>query len=155
MDIDGVLNPFYARQNPELQEQGFTFLQKGKEGFFLNPQMHIKWFNKIGEHVTFIWGSNWGEESNLVLELLSIDQTWLHIPLVFEETYTGTWKLPSIREWVNTHTTTEDKIVWVDDELQADAFLWGNQNPQYLLIQPQKEVGLTEKDFEKIFKFII
>lgn len=152
IDIDGVLNPFGARHNAQLN---FIWLEKENQGVFLKPDMHIPWITKISEHATFIWGSAWAKRSNLVLDVLELDQQWDYIPLVEPpEDFVGTWKLKSVKEWVENNAPTE-KIVWLDDELQEDAFQWSKGRSNMLTICPDRYEGLTEDDFKKVYEFII
>jgi hypothetical protein len=151
LDIDGVLNPFYARYNPDLN---FTWLAEGNQGLFLKPDMHTRWLQKLSEHATIIWGSAWEKESNLVLRLLNIDDTWGWIPLDREDVGLGTWKLKSIKPWVESLPTNE-KVVWLDDELESDVFIWAQERGNMLALAPNRAQGLTEEDFQRVYDFVV
>ena len=150
IDIDGVLNPFYARQNPEL---GFTWFEKDNKGVFLKPDMHEPWLKKLAEHADFIWGSAWAEGSNLLLEFLDIAPAWDWIPLDTEDVGLGTWKFKSVKRWIEANAPDE-KIVWLDDELEGDVFAWAEERGNMLAIAPERYTGLTEQDFQTIHDFV-
>lgn len=150
IDIDGVLNPFDARYSGI---PGFSEHNAEKYHVFLNPEMHVKWLNKFRENHTLIWGSAWAEKSNLILQMLGIDDHWEWIPLDKEDVGLGTWKIKSIRRWVETLPETES-IVWLDDELEGDAHKWSATRGNMLTINPDRYEGLTEKHFQTIDEFL-
>jgi hypothetical protein len=151
MDIDGVLNPFGARYNTRL---GFTWLERNNTGVFLEPDMHSRWITKLSEDATFVWGSAWAEGSNLILDLLELDMKWDWVPLETEDIGLGTWKMKSVKQWVEDNVTAGEKVVWLDDELEDDAHEWAEARGNMLAICPDRYQGLTEEDFQNIHKFI-
>jgi hypothetical protein len=151
MDIDGVLNPFGARHNTQL---GFTWFEKNNTGVFLKPDMHVKWLEELSKDATFVWGSAWAAGSNLLLELLDLNTTWNWIPLDEEDVGWGTWKIKSIRRWVEANADPAEKIVWLDDELEEDAFAWAEARGNMLAICPNRYEGLTEEHFKQIHSFV-
>jgi len=151
MDIDGVLNPFGARYNAQL---GFTWLERNNTGVFLEPDMHTRWLKELSKDATFVWGSAWAEGSNLILELLELDMKWDWVPLETEDIGLGTWKLKSVKSWVEENVPAGEKVVWLDDELEGDAHEWAETRGNMLTICPDRYQGLTEEDFQNIHTFI-
>lgn len=151
LDIDGVLNPFGARHNTEL---GFTWLERDNTGVFLKPDLHVPWIERLSEHATFVWGSAWGEGSNLLLELLGLDGQWGWIPLDRDDVGLGTWKLKSVKPWVDALPAGE-RVVWLDDELESDVFDWVEKRGNMLAVCPDRYEGLTEADFQRVYDFVI
>lgn len=150
IDIDGVLNPFDARHS---HIAGFSEHSAEKYHVFLNPEMHVKWLNKFRENHTFVWGSAWEEKSNLILQMLGIEDKWAWIYLDKEDVGLGTWKIKSIRRFVETLPETES-VVWLDDELEEDAHAWSKTRGNMLTINPDRYEGLTEHHFRMIDKFL-
>jgi len=152
IDIDGVLNPFYARYS---QLEGFTEYSAQKYSAFLNKELITSWFKKFKDaDVNLVWGSAWFQESNLILEMLDMDEKWECIKISTEDVGLGTWKIKSIRGWVEDNTSPNDLLVWIDDELEEDAFLWAAERGNMLAIKPAKESGLGETDFQEIWDFL-
>lgn len=151
MDIDGVLNPKGARYNSQLI--GFQPMTIGDSTAYLNSKLHIRWITELSQHAQLIWGSAWEEDSNLILEMLGLSDRWDHIPLQYEDVGLGTWKIKPIRRWVE-NLPSEEKVVWVDDELEADAFAWANTRGNMLAIQPEDYQGMDESHFRTILEFL-
>lgn len=152
IDIDGVLNPFSARYNPQLQ--GFTEFSFGKNTAFLNHDLHTRWIQKLSQRASFVWGSAWAEESNDILRMLDQEGSWDWIPLQTEDVGLGTWKIKSVKRWVDENVPTDELVVWIDDELEGDAFTWAQQRGNMLAVQPDKFRGLQEEDFQQILLFL-
>lgn len=151
MDIDGVLNPTGAQHNPNLV--GFIRMSADNAVAYLNPETHVRWINELSDHAQFIWGSAWAEQSNLILEMLNLPDRWDHIPLQYEDVGLGTWKIKPIRRWVEA-LPADERIVWIDDDLEPDAFAWAEQRGNMLAIQPAPHRGMTEEDFQSILTFL-
>lgn len=151
-DIDGVFVPFYARYNPRI---GFSWQENGRKGDFLKPEMQRPWIEELSAIANLVWGSA-REDANCTLELLQIDQEWERIELEYRdlETTPITWKLESIQAWVADNVPDDELLVWVDDELQQDAFDWAAERGNMLAIAPLKDEGLTQPQYETIIAFL-
>jgi hypothetical protein len=68
--------------------------------------------------------------------------------------HSGTWKLPSISDWVRNDVAPLEKVVWVDDELDEDAFAWAEKRGNTLLLKPDPAVGLTRDHVDTILAFL-
>lgn len=145
LDIDGVLNPFYARYSETLT--GFTEYLVRNRSFFLNAKMQVPFLSQVNEHsdIETVWVSGWQEESNLIFEALELDQHWNHVTFN-EEPGRGTWKLPSVQEFIS-HGDW-DRIVWCDDEIEEDTVDWAMNLPMRIdLIVPDRFVGLVPHSY--------
>ncbi len=150
LDIDGVLNPFGARYNYNL-----PFREIGS--VFLLPEMQTPWIKKIKEHAKFVWGSAWEQNSNRLLEWLELEDEpdWEWIPMQWTDVGTGTWKIKAIRKYLKDAGIPDDeKVVWLDDELEEDAFLWASERGNMLCIAPDRYLGLTDEQYAEIYEFV-
>lgn len=152
LDIDGVLNPYYA-SNGNPQEFSEIILEDNIQ-VFLNLNMQRPYWEKISELSTIVWGSAWEGMSNHLSSVLGFDELeW--IPISRTDVGLGTWKIRSIQKWLNNNELKKfDKIVWLDDELEQDAFDYADSLENMLCIAPDRELGLTEKDYEQIIEFL-
>lgn len=149
-DIDGVYVPFFARSNPEL---GFREYEGYGERAFLKPEMQKPWLETFMSKATLVWGSKW-KEPNKLLALLGINANWEKIEISNQDVGLGTWKIKSIRKWVEENLSPEEKLVWIDDELEEDAFEWARVRGNMLSVAPDRVIGLTQEQFEEIDHFI-
>lgn len=152
IDIDGVLNPFYARQS---QLEGFQefILPNNLHSVFLNLKLQVPYLKQMNEMSEIVWGSAWGANSNMLSEYLGLEQLqW--IPISNTDVGLGTWKIKSIRKWVEEHDGEYDKVIWIDDELESDAFEWAKERGRMLAVAPDRVNGLTKNEFESIVNFL-
>lgn len=151
LDIDGVLNPYYITNNNRLGYEE-TILEHNYL-VYLNKELQNPYLKKISELSTIVWGSAWEKLSNLLSPELEIDQLeW--IPISRTDVGLGTWKIKSIQKWLDNNEKKFDKIVWLDDELEQDAFDWAEESGNMLCIAPDKEKGLVREDYEEIIDFL-
>jgi len=151
LDIDGVLNPYYASENNPAGFSGVTL--KDNYYVYLNLDLQTDYLKRISELSTIVWGSAWEKLSNHLSEPLGMSELeW--IPISRTNVGLGTWKIKSIQKWLDNNEQKFDKIVWLDDELEQDAFDWANESGNMLCIAPDKEIGLTKKDYEEIIDFL-
>jgi hypothetical protein len=150
IDIDGVVNPINARYT---NLPGFFEHEDERFRAFLNPEVHGSWITELSKDACFIWGSAWEEHSNAILRMLKIDQEWDWIPMDYEDVGLGTWKIKAIRRWVE-QNAPDEKIVWIDDELEQDAFKWAEERGNMLAIAPNSHTGLTAEELEQVVSFV-
>lgn len=150
LDIDGVFNPFLC---PNLQERGFIVYQSGWITWSIDLINHAAWLRDIEKEVNIVWASSWLDDSNHLAAMFGLYNAILpHIEV--GRTGSGeTWKLDSVREWVEKNTTPEDSIVWIDDEVYDDAFQWADRNNNVLIIKPDPAVGLTAEEWQEMKDF--
>lgn len=149
-DIDGVFIPFYARHNPNTE---FIFVGSEKTGEFLHPTMQLPWLQQLSSQAKLVWGSA-REHPNAVLTLLKHPGEWEQIPLSREDVGLGTWKIKSVKKWVEEHVPAEEKLVWVDDELEEDVLRWFEARGNALAVIPTRDEGLTQEGFNRIQEFL-
>lgn len=152
LDIDGVFNPFDARYN---YVPGYFEHQDEHNRIFLNPELMNPFLDEVlkAGH-SIIWGSAWEDRSNNVLKMLGRDEQWDYIPLDTEDVGLGTWKIKSVRRWVNENLTDNEPIVWVDDELEPDAEAWAEARGNMLCVTPNRFKGLNETHLQDIKNFL-
>lgn len=148
LDIDGVLSP-----DPDTLEQapkGYTLHSYGEAKALLNRQTQIGWLSYLINTHTVVWGSKREEHSNLILAMLGLKHSLPHIPIDGNDVGMGTWKLKSIRKWVEENVPADEKVIWVEDELLPDAYNWASTRGNTYLVAPALEVGLTVEDMAHI-----
>lgn len=139
LDIDGVLNPFMM---PNPLQKGYKAIdhQWGQWHIDPNAKAHLQ---RLSELDTLIWASTWEETSNDIMDALELPRIdW--IPLDTPSN-SDTLKLSSIIEW-EAKNCVLTPLVWIEDELEDDAFLWAQNRPQTLLIHTEPDVGITLND---------
>lgn len=151
-DIDGVLNPFDARFK---YVPGYFEHSNGQNNVFLNPDLMNPFLDDLeaaGHNI--IWGSAWEDRSNQILEMLGRTSSWDYIPLDTEDVGLGTWKIKSVRRWVDANLPDNEPIIWIDDELEADAWAWGAERGNMLCISPKQYEGLDENLVNQMRAFL-
>lgn len=143
LDVDGVLNPISSSPPPGYVRYSFR-------GYTLTTRReHTEWLYLIGTRFELAWASTWGPTANESIgAALDIGYPLRHVE--FSEGRTGeTWKLGAVKEFV------EDRpLVWIEDELFADAVLWAEtRNEPTLLIKPSPGVGFTKEHLAQIWAF--
>lgn len=144
LDIDGVFNPFMGTNLPS---KGYKVYRRIWINWALNIPLHSPMLRNLEEYADIVWGSNWLEDSNALAEWFSMKKpSYPHIPLLYGTTDSSneTWKLESIIQWCEEHTNPGDRIVWIDDELQDDAYEWASRRGNFLMIKTDPRFGLTE-----------
>ncbi len=169
LDIDGTINPFYARatleDNPErlpgFEENSIRDKSYGDARVFLQTEELRASLLRLRElGVELVWGSAWNESSNLILRMLFPEgmENWPtivfpdEVPFSFE---IETWKLETVRSFIDKNYPTSVPLIWLDDEIFADAQHWLDGRPvQSLLIRPERHRGLTEKHWRSVESFV-
>lgn len=148
LDIDGVISPF-GMINP--QKQGLEPVEHHWGTWSINPA-----WKSLLEALTkldgIVWASTWEEEPNAILRHFGLP-TWDHINLEYPIGQAETLKLPAIKNWVEENLSPQEKVIWIDDELEPDAFAWGEARGNTLLVKPDPEKGLTRQEWVTIVKF--
>lgn len=149
VDIDGVLNPFLAW---DLYERGFVGVTHGWASWQLNGELHAPWLQEISKHATLIWCSSWEDESNLAARHFKLpDLPYVKLSGPSTNSTHGTWKLPYVEDFLR---GKDEKVVWLDDELQSDAAHWANKRGGTLLVNCEASVGFTEQQYKEVLAFI-
>lgn len=146
--IDGVFNPFMGE---DLPGRGFVVYQNGWVTWAVDLVHHAEWLRAIEEEVTIVWASSWEEESNKLASFFGLenaDLPYIHL----RRTDSPTWKLESVREWVDSNTSSGDQVVWVDDELESDAFAWA-ETVGVCLVRTDPAYGVTIDEWNGFRRF--
>lgn len=151
-DIDGVFNPHMAT---DLRERQFIRFNKDWVSWDLDIVHHAAWVRELEDYADLIWGSTWGEESNALAGWFHLQKTgYPHIPVPGGGSMLVTAKLPAISQWIEQNVSSQQKVVWVDDELFSDAFDWAAQKPNVLIIHTDAAVGLTLEQVDRMKAFL-
>lgn len=143
LDVDGVLLPFGGEP-----PAGCVRLASPDENWCLPEAMEIF---ALAELVELAWCSGW--EPHIASELVPLFELagWplpqmreLAMPIFTD--HERTWKLPLVQEEAG-----DRPLVWVDDEIGADAWAWAEarEHPT-LLVQPRPHLGLSRAQLEEI-----
>lgn len=141
LDIDGVFSPFGAGPPP-----GYQRTQLGDYEVVWNP-LHVEWLAELAALFDFVWATTWEHDANQALSpILGLPE----LPVIEFERGTGdTWKLPSVREFVDHRV-----MAWIDDDLYLDAFAWAKERAEpTLLVRTRSSVGMTRDDVEELMSF--
>lgn len=149
LDIDGVLNPFLAW---DLVERKFETVHKEWATWQLNASLHAPWIQALSEKATIVWCSSWEEASNAVSEHFGLpDFPFVKLSGTATTSDHGTWKLPYVEDFLR---GKDDKVIWLDDEFEADAYRWSESRKNTLLLPCAPAVGFNEGDFRKALAFL-
>lgn len=147
LDLDGVFNPFLSFT---LSEDGYQRVSVGWAEWSLKPE-HGLWLQALATHADLIWVSSWNEQSNGANQFWKIPG-FPHIRLTNgSEGENITWKLATIQQ----HFVGDDSpIIWVDDELKADAYEWAQSRPNTFLVKCEPNTGFTKEQFKHVYKTV-
>jgi hypothetical protein len=145
VDIDGVLAPFGYQEI----EAEHTFTVDGETIDI--PKGMTERLQKLESAFECVWASTWEETAHPSLSpYLQIAQ-WPVIALRGTMKQNTTWKLESIKQYLEDETR---KVAWIDDELYADAFEWADaRQAPTLLIKTDPSQGLTEAQTENLLSW--
>lgn len=151
LDIDGVMNPL-GLLNP--QKSGLEPLRHHWGTWYINPAWKslLASLSKLDKP---IWVSTWEDESNVILQHYGLP-TWDYIslepplPLMKTETI----KLPAVEAWTARNLHPNEPVIWIDDELEQDAFDWAENRKNTMLVKTDPEVGLTKQQWITIVDYV-
>lgn len=161
LDIDGVIKPFTSARTLLEEPENSWFEGETESGkFYLICFNADRWRafiermrSAVGDdEITFMWGSAWGIDSNTILKVLDYDERWPYIELSREDVGLGTWKIRSIQPVIE--SLNPDRVVWVDDELEADAFELAEERGNMLAVKTERYAGLTDEQMDEIVDFL-
>lgn len=168
LDIDGTINPYFAESTlkispeklPRFDEHYLEDDYYGVARVYLQTSVlrtSIDKLKKLGVEV--IWASAWNQSANLLLNAISPDESQVWKTIVFpDEINFGlsikTWKLSTVREFIESNYNDSTAIIWADDEVFDDAQKWlDSRLGSSLLLQPERHTGLTESDWDRLLSF--
>ena len=168
LDIDGTINPFFARQTlierpevlPGFEEHSFQDESFGEAHVFLQTAVLRSTLQRL-QHigVELLWGSAWNEHSNLILQMLFPEGAESWPTIIFPEEIdfsfsVQSWKLSTVREFIEARYAETVPLIWADDEIFEDAESWLTGRPgSGLLIRTDRHRGLTEDHWDRILRF--
>lgn len=169
LDIDGTINPFFARQTlverpedlPGFEEHSFQDESYGEAHVFLQTAVLRAALQRLQQSgVELLWGSAWNESSNLILRMLFPEGAEDWPTIVFPEEIdfsfsVQSWKLSTVREFIEAHYDETVPLIWADDEIFEDAESWlTGRSGSGLLIRTDRHRGLTEAHWDQILHFV-
>lgn len=146
-DIDGPLNPYLAVWDDRMIVHGTDYNQ----GRFL-PH-HGEWMREytLNPAVMMVWASNWLEDTVSVSELFNLPE--FPYILLGPDSSHATWKLPSVDAYLKQYHPNEP-VIWLDDELEEDAYEWAAKRGNTLLVKVDPRVGWIEPQHYEMLKFV-
>lgn len=170
LDIDGNLNPYYARHtlkdNPErlpgFENHSISDPRRGAAAVYLQTAELRRRFRELrSAGVELLWGSAWNEGANLIFRMLFPEGDFEDAPtVVFEDEIdfsfsVQTWKLATVRRYIEEHYEDSVPLIWTDDEVFEDAERWVYERPAPgLVIRPERHTGLQLQDWDTIATFV-
>ena len=168
LDIDGSINPFFARSTlkdhpeklPGFEEHFLRDASYGDARVFLQTAVlreSIRELQELG--IELVWGSAWNENSNLILRMLFPEGAEHWPTVVFPEELDFTppiqsWKLATVREFIEEHYDSSAPLIWVDDEIFGDAEEWFRSRPaRSYMLRPERHRGATADDWKSMVSF--
>lgn len=169
LDIDGTINPYAARtilsERPEAlpgyEEHSLQDEHYGEARVFLQTAVLRAAIQRLQHSgVELLWGSAWNESSNFILRMLFPEgmEDWPTIVFPEEIDFSfsvQSWKLSTVREFIEAHYAETVPLIWADDEIFDDAKGWlTGRSGSGLLLRTDRHRGLTEAHWEQIFRFV-
>jgi len=169
LDIDGTISPYAARiilserpgALPGFEEHSIEDVSYGKADVFLQTAVLKDALQRLQRSgVELLWGSARNESSNLILRMLFPEGAEDWPTIVFPEEIdfsfsVQSWKLSTVREFIEARYDESVPLIWADDEIFEDAEDWLNSRPGAgLLIRPDRHRGLTEAHWAQIFHLV-
>lgn len=143
VDVDGVLNVFYASHRQDLEEH--TAL---KYTIYTSPKFG-EWLLSLTDLYDLVWATTWEDDANKWISPLvglPSDLPVIHMGSKNFDNF-GTWKLPNIQKYVGEYQA----FAWLDDDLWEDADNWvKSREGKGLLIRVNPMTGLTERHIEML-----
>lgn len=155
VDVDGVLNVFGFNADGYEQPEGLletTFIAQGVTIHI--PAGTSLRMSRLESLYDCIWCTTWEDKAPQLLgPHLGFGEEWPIIQFGLTYKRNGTWKLPRVKEWIKEHLQPEDKLAWIDDDLNPDAFFWMDSRPNTLLVPTQYDMGMTDEHVERLEEF--
>lgn len=168
LDIDGSISPFFARSTledhpeklPGFEEHSLQDPSYGDARVFLQTAVlraALLGLRELG--VELVWGSAWNENSNLILRMLFPEGMENAPTVVFPDEMDfsfsiQSWKLATVREFIEARYDSSVPLIWVDDEIFGDAEEWFRSRPaRSYMLRPERHRGATADDWDSILNF--
>lgn len=168
LDIDGTINPFYARHTleenpgklPGFEEHSIRDELYGDARVFLQTAVLRDVLPKLQAlGIELLWGSAWNESSNLILRMLFPEGFTDWPTIIFPEEIdfspsVQSWKLSTVQPFIEERYGRRTTVLWADDEIFGDAESWlRSRSAPGLLIRPDRHRGLTESHWATVLEF--
>lgn len=157
LDIDGPLNVAGGAQ-----DDGFAPLGGGwNKGIFDVKTLRSRFTHiRFGyPDVQFVWATAWGNDAHGLERSLGLPQGLPVIPLqdyVDITTPGRTWKLNTVRKWLADNGYEDEPLVWLDDELEYDAYQWARRRrraAETLLVRCSTVRGWSNAEYRNVLDF--
>lgn len=168
LDIDGSINPFFARSTledhpeklPGFEEHFLRDEAYGDARVFLQTAVLRDSLRRLQElDIELVWGSAWNESSNLILKMLFPEgaENWPTVIFPEEIDFTPpiqSWKLATVREFIEARYGDSVPLIWIDDEIFGDAEDWlRSRSARSYMLRPERHRGATADDWGSILGF--
>jgi len=146
MDVDGVLNPLFSFT---LHEDGYTTFSIGWATWSLNSKTHGTWMRELNNKAKIVWCSSWENDCNSISNFFRLPELDY---VKFHARKNGisegeTWKLRDVIDYLG---TSDELVIWLDDEFQQDAWDWAETRKNTMLIPCNSSIGWTLEDYDRI-----
>lgn len=156
LDIDGVILPTRDRD----PWGRFPVADWDGEKRMIDEEMRSR-VVRLFQLGSVVWCSNWQGRSAELGKALFVPETDF-LPIEIRSNRWAeelnlhrsqwSWKLHSIM----THFADETSpLIWIDDNIEEDAFLWQKERPgKTLLVKTEESIGLTDEHLEEVTRFL-
>lgn len=153
-DIDGVLYPDMSTHLDD-PEYDYINVRSGWASWWVDPS-DGQFMRDLWMITDQYWCSSWESESNALVPVFHLPEPLPYLQFGGPSPKDGlvyTYKLPDVKDWYAENKPK--KLVWVDDELQQDAYIWADALPiPTLLIKTDPRDGLTNAIKQEILSFV-
>lgn len=152
LDVDGVLNAF-GEDKPALEEVWMhgPYVISQPEGTRLRVA-------ELSEVFDIVWTTAWEEQApeEWPAHLGGLGADWPYIAWRWPYDVRGTWKLPDVVAWAESHAKGRP-LAWLDDDLWNDARAWAATRNELraptLLVTTIPHLGMTATDHAELMAF--
>ena len=145
---------------PGFEEHSIKDPSYGDARVFLQTAVlreHLLRLRDLG--IELVWGSAWNENSNLILRMLfpegTADWPTIIFPDEIEFSFSvQSWKLATVRSFVEDRYEASVPLIWIDDEIFDDAEAWlKSRRSRSYMLRPERHRGATAEDWKSIVDF--
>lgn len=158
LDVDGVLSPFASDS-----DAWDDFTDTPGAGFEL-PLSRSMAAALAGLDLESVWLTTWEHEANkVVAPALGWDPLEVIESGTLKSSRRRWWKLAALDWWMAGHASRP--FVWIDDDIRSELapdpdrrlarYRWATSSSPFLLICPDRDVGITRAHIEEIKAFIV
>lgn len=157
LDIDGAFSPItkmnsgLPRPDNRWEDWEYLIAPKSFGACFAEPVVELFKELSTRDNVTVKWHSSWRELAEKLSEELELPE-WTQFT---DDDSVDNWKVAAVRKWLLFNSCTDNRLIWIDDDI--DRFISSkvfpnpeHTNPRLTKICPDSNKGISPDDLKLI-----